>query len=249
MNRALIGTLCELLQLNHCLTKEYSYGPMPIPVQVAGDDYGYLKNSYITADQLSDDPPQYKIVSGFGPTKEAVAQQLINLAQTQLADGTPALTGKQLRKQYPDPSIWPNETDVVEVKKRRAIAINYLIRDLCQPFEANGPALPVPQLVQQILMQLDQQEPINRDDDIQINIDALSEVTQDMGESKLVREVARGRLNMNYEWQAAMQMAAQQMQMPMGGNGDAAKPATQQAAQPSQQDAAVREAPAPVKPL
>lgn len=224
-NRHVQGTIVEYLQLIHSLTKEFNHPQASIPVQAAGSDYGYLTNSYISAEELSDEPPQFVVVSGFGSTKEAVAQQLINLAQTADASGEPLLTAKQVRQQFPDQSIWPVETDIQEVKKRRAQAINYMIRDFCREFEEQNGELPaewIEPAAQQISEMLDEKERVERDDDFQLNIETLSELTQDTTESQLVRRVASLRQDMNYEAIAAMQ---QPMLAPANGD-DAVNGAT-----------------------
>jgi hypothetical protein len=232
--RHIQGALAEFLQLVHLLTREHA-GPYPIPVKTAGGEFGYMAQQYLYADQLSDDPPNFQVTSGFSSTMEAKGQQLFNLVAAKGADGLPLLTTKQFQKQYPDLSVWPVETDIIDVKKQRANAINYLIRDLCQQYkEQSGfdesqihprmleQAMEV--AAQEIWIQLDSIEEIQPDDDITINIEALSEITQDVSEDRLVRKVAQKRVLQNHEWQ-------RMMATPQGGGAPAGSPA-QTATQP-----------------
>jgi hypothetical protein len=232
--RHIQGVLAEFLQLVHLVTKEHA-GPYPIPVKTAGGEFGYMAQQYLYADQLSNDPPNFQVTSGFSSTLEAKGQQLFNLVAAKGADGLPLLTTKQFQKQYPDLSVWPVETDIIDVKKQRANAINYLIRDLVQQYkESSGfdesqihPRLLEQSLevaAQEIWIQLDSIEEIQPDDDITINIEALSEITQDVSEDRLVRKVAQKRVLQNHEWQ-------RMMAQPQGGGAPAGSPA-QTATQP-----------------
>lgn len=208
VNRALQGAICELLQIAHSLTKQYG-GPFPIPVQTAGDEFGHMASQYIYAEQLSDDPPRYVMTNGFGATKEALAQQLVNMVQLKGADGEAVLPTRQFRKQYPDRSLWPTESDVEDIKERRAATINENIREAVRAFlEQQGmddvPAQWVPQVAQQVWQQHGHAWRILRDDDPQMHVESLSELTQDETEHPVVRATAELVQDQYYEWLAMM---------------------------------------------
>jgi hypothetical protein len=236
VTRHIQGAIAEFLQLVHMITREHA-GPFPIPVKVAGGEFGYLAKQYLYAEELSEDPPNFQVTSGFSSTLEAKGQQLFNLVGAQGADGLPLLTTKQFQKQYPDLSVWPVETDLVDVKKQRAQAINYLIRDLVSQYKQTNQfdenAVP-PQwkeqaleiAAQEIWIELDGMEEIMDDDDPVINVEALSEITQDVSEDKLVRKVAQLRIRQNYDWQRMMQPQVE-------GGAAQQQTATQPGAQPS----------------
>jgi hypothetical protein len=123
------------------------------------------------------------------------------------------------------------------VKKQRAQAINYLIRDLVSQYKQTNQfdenAVP-PQwkeqaleiAAQEIWIELDGMEEIMDDDDPVINVEALSEITQDVSEDRLVRKVAQLRIRQNYDWQRMMQPQVE-------GGAAQQQTATQPGAQPS----------------
>lgn len=227
-NRGVHGSLVEFLGLCHALTKQHA-GDFPIPIRIAGQDYGHLRKDYIRAGEMGEEP-RFVVVSG-SATPESRNQQLLNLIQVKGADGQPLLTTAQLRKQYADPSIWPFETDITETKQRRAQAVNYAIRDAVNLFRDSNPdwdeeAFPphwkeqaVQYAAQQIFLGMKEEyREIARDDDPQMHINARSELTQDMSEDLLVRKVAALQQDLYYQWLAQQQPQpqAQPVQQPGG---------------------------------
>lgn len=227
-NRGIQGSVVEFLQLCHALTKEHA-GRFPIPIEVSGKDYGYMAKAYITADEMSDAAPNYTVTSA-GGTPEARMQQLLNLVTVSGADGFPLLTTKQLRKQSPDSSIWPIETDIDEVKERRVQARNYALRDMCDVWrEENGITdnNPLPlewtdRAAQQILEQFDASDPIERTDDLAQHINGLTELAQDPADDKLLRRTASKLIDVYMDWQANIAAQQQGQMAQVAPAGDAA---------------------------
>jgi hypothetical protein len=221
-NRGVQGSVVELLQIAHALTKEYA-GPVPIQIKAAGSDFGYLSSEYIYSHQLSDEPPNFRVTSGFASTLEARAQQLLGLAGMRGADGMPILTTKQLRKSYPDPSIFPHETDLEEVQTRRIQAINEAIRDKVRQAKQQYPELPpewIEPLAQQISQQCMSEYPPLRDDPWQRHVDGLSEITQDPASDPLEVRVAALRQEFCYNQLMVMQQQAMAAQAGPGAMSD-----------------------------
>ena len=207
-NRGIQGSVVEFLQLAHALTKEHA-GPFPIPIEVSGKDYGYMAKAYITAEEMSDVPPNFTVTSA-GGTPEARMQQLLNLVTVKGADGIPLLTTKQLRKQSPDSSIWPIETDIEEVKERRVQARNYQLREMCDAFkQQNGWTDDVPpewvdQAAMMIAAQFQNADRIERTDDPLMHINGLSELVQDPNEDLLLRRAASHMVDVFMGWMSQM---------------------------------------------
>lgn len=241
VNRSIQDALCESVQTGHALFK--TFGTAPMLVSIAGDEFGYLADSWIESDQLSEEPPQFDVVSGFGATLEARAQQLLNLAQTKGADGEPVLFTRQLRKLFPDKSLLPQETDIVEVRERRANAANHLIRQLAgqaqqqiQQMQEMVQQVPpewqqqaqmqmqqaAQMIPQQIEQQVFQQFPMEYTDVPQVHIDILDELIQDPSESDMVKTIARVRQQRYVQrafqiWESQAGHAQPQQGSPQGG--------------------------------
>jgi hypothetical protein len=268
INKQLQGAICELLQISHTLTRAYA-GPFPIPVQTAGPDAAFLAESYVYAQQLSEEPPRFTMSSGIGGTKEQQAQALLQLVGMKGADGEPLLRTRQFKKQYPDASMWPVETDVQEIMEQRAQAINYRLRDFARrkaqenPQLAEMPAQWLKQVAAQLYAEFDAQYPILRDDPTPVHLAALSELTQDVTEDPLCAALATVRQDFIYQWQQeqfdAQQQAAGQPQQPQqqapqtADGGRAARP-TQGGGAPQAQGAqpapnAVGQRVTPVQPV
>lgn len=250
-NRAVQGAIIELMQLCHALAKEFA-GPIPMPVRVSGDEFGYMAASYIYASDMSDEPPQFVVTSGMGATVEARAQALLQLSQMTGMDENgqpvPLLTAAELKKRYPDASLWPSGKDIQGLRDKRIQAINYGIRDAVRlfrqqnglPEEAQIPPQWLDLMADQILAQLEASRPqfqLRMDDDPAKHIEGLSEITQDPSADPLEVAVAASRQEMLYQWLAMQQMAQAQQQMAAQGgapqSGDAAGADVPQGAAPS----------------
>jgi hypothetical protein len=215
------------------------YGDVPWLVDVAGDEISHLIKPYIDRSQMSEEPPMYRLTSGFGATTEAKAQQLMNLwSMVDPVTGERAITTRQFKKQYPDRSLWPDELDPQEMRERRAKVVNQGIRGTVKQFreeygldpnQVNGLANPtVQQSAQYLWPMIDQQYPIMMDDDIEAHLEALSTMTQDESEDSIVRRIAMLRQDQFFAWLSGKQQAvAEQAAPPPKGAGGPAPQADQ----------------------
>ena len=207
------------------------YGDVPWLIDVAGDEIGHLIKPYIDRSQMSQEPPMYRLTSGFGATTEAKAQQLMNLwSMVDPVTGERAITTRQFKKQYPDRSLWPDELDPQEMRERRAKVVNQGIRGAVKQFrqeyqldpaQVTGLANPLVQQSAQFLWpMIDQQYPIMMDDDIEAHLEALSTMTQDESEDSIVRRIAMLRQDQFFAWLSGKQQAvAEQAEPPTKGGG------------------------------
>ena len=207
------------------------YGDVPWLIDVAGDEISHLIKPYIDRSQMSEEPPMYRLTSGFGATTEAKAQQLMNLwSMVDPVTGERAITTRQFKKQYPDRSLWPDELDPQEMRERRAKVVNQGIRGAVKQFrqeyqldptQLSGLANPLVQQSAQFLWpMIDQQYPIMMDDDIEAHLEALSTMTQDESEDSIVRRIAMLRQDQFFAWLSGKQQAvAEQAAPPPKGVG------------------------------
>ena len=207
------------------------YGDVPWLIDVAGDEIGHLIKPYIDRSQMSQEPPMYRLTSGFGATTEAKAQQLMNLwSMVDPVTGERAITTRQFKKQYPDRSLWPDELDPQEMRERRAKVVNQGIRGAVKQFrqeyqldptQVSGLANPLVQQSAQFLWpMIDQQYPIMMDADIEAHLEALSTMTQDESEDSIVRRIAMLRQDQFFAWLSGKQQAvAEQAAPPPKGVG------------------------------
>jgi hypothetical protein len=223
--------LTDFLQTCHAITREFN-GPVPIEVDIAGSEYGYLAKNYLHADEMSEQAPRFQVVSGFATSKEVIAQQLLNLVGMTGADGEPLLRTREFKKQYPDPSVWPQTRDIQEVMERRVLTRNQAIRDAVDEFRQSSqfpedaPPEWVEMAAQQVHMQLATSnadyEP-KRDDVPPMHIEGLSELTQDPAEDPIARRVAELVQDLYYEWMSMMQQP-QDGAVPTAEDGGGAQP-------------------------
>lgn len=219
------------------LYKEYA--DVPSVLDVLGDEAAYLADDYVSRDRLSDRPPHFQLVSGFGATTEAKGEQLMTLVTAMGADGQPLMTTQQFRAAWPDDSTYPEEENPHGMRVRRPRVINTHIRKMALQVYQSNPALAqlplghpqIQMLGQMLATQLDQQFPLLMDDDLLQHIDTLSLLTQDETEAPLTRATASFRQRMYYMWaqnqMLARQAAAQPTALPGGGEtggGEARQP-------------------------
>jgi hypothetical protein len=159
---------------------------------------------------LSDRPPQFKLVNSFGSSPDATKQEIIELMQLRGADGQPFLSTEQAQRLWPDP-ITVNSDDPTPVKRRRAKTIAKKIQTLATDFreqtgmQEQGRAHPWVQRAGMIVFyQAEQLYPRDRADLLEAHIAALEEVTQDETADPIARVAAQLRLELYYQWQAAM---------------------------------------------
>lgn len=234
-NQAFREACVEYAQLWWSLMKEY--GDVPWMIAAVGDEFEEMPEEYIDNTMLSDEPPAYKVVSGYGSTPEIKGRQLLDMVQRMGADQQPLLTTEEFRAQWPDGSLFDQNSDPKRAQKRRARRISNGIRRLAKQMRQQNqlPQEIPPQIAQQagmwVFQTAEQQYPRERSDDLQANIDALVELVQDETEDPVARAAGRMRLDLMYEWQAMMQPA-----MPMGApapGGSAQKQPTDQAFDPA----------------
>lgn len=197
---------CDFMARCHRQMK--AYGDVPWLIEILDGEFAHLAEPYVDNAKLSDSP-RYKLVNAFGPSPEARAQEILQLAQMTGADGEPFLTTREARKLYPNPVLFDDSSDPVAVQRRRAKTIATQFHTLAQRFRAeNGfeetdPSHPwVQQAATQVFYQMEQRFPRLRDDDLYAHLAALSEITQDETSDPIARAAARQRQALYYDWQA-----------------------------------------------
>lgn len=230
VNQRFQETVCDFMQLCWALFK--TYADVPWVIDIAGDEYGDIAEPYLDSSRVSDRPPAYRLVSGFGATPETRAQALLNLVVATGADGQPLMRTSTFKKAYPDPTLFADEADPKAMLERRAMRINEKIRKLTAQFrKENGlqPDQPLPpqwalMAGQQVFQKLQSDTPLLRDDNPQIHVTSLSEITQDESEDPIAREAAKLRQGLYYDWMAQIvaQQNAQRQQQDGGQEGQRA---------------------------
>lgn len=190
-------SLSEMLTTCQQLAKEYMVVPQAVTT-VTGEDFSYLARPYITQDELSDDPPHYEVVSGFGATMEAKANQLLNLRKAGL------LTDDEFWRMYPDSTMRPPEIGSQHLKRKRALeraeAIHVVAQGLRETMKDMAPRL-VPQAVQKV----QERYPVHWTDDPMMSVEALVQVVQDSQSDPIAVQIAEAFLG---QYRQMMQQAA-----------------------------------------
>lgn len=191
INKGIRDSIAEFCQLSHALATENMVVPDDIR-DITGDDLGYLAKPYLDREDLSDEPPEFVTVSGFGATAEDTANKLTALVQMQGADGQPLIPTDKFWKLFPDQTLAPAEVSARDVKEGRTQAINYaikeVVKDLRNQFQQGAS-----QYLEQAHAMLSQEfEPLP-DDIIPMHLEALSVLSQDEDEDPMVRMLARRR--------------------------------------------------------
>jgi hypothetical protein len=213
-----------------CWRVRKEFMDVPMILDVVGDELAHLAEPYVDRTMMSENPPVFTLVSGFGTSTEAKAQQLLNMFGMVDAKGEQLIGTREIRKLWPDNSLFPVMDDPQEVRERRPRIVNELIRQQAERFVQEQqmqfpewqPAMQDPMTAQAgeyISFVIDSMEPALQDDDLEANIEVLSLITQDPTESPLVRRTAMVRQGQYWEWLAARQAAVQQREMAMAGSG------------------------------
>lgn len=210
-----------------CWSNMKRYGHTPWLVSIVGADYDHLVEWYIDRSKLSERPPQFKLTNSFGPTPEMRAQEVLELMRIRGSDGKSFLSTDEARRIYPG-NLGLDPDDPTPVKRRRAKTIAKKLHVLAAQFrEQHGiqereRAHPNVQMAgQQVFYQAEELFPRDRADLLESHIASLEEITQDETADPIARIAARYRLELYYQWQAAM--AA----IPMPGNGSGGGSGTQ----------------------
>lgn len=206
VNRALRQSVVRVLQTGHRLAKRYMTLPYMLQ-HVVGEDLAYLAEPYIKASDLSDDPPEYTVVSGYGATPEAKTKQLMGYVTTKGSDGRPLMDTEEFWRLNPDQSIRPPEITAKHQVEARALwiikAITQVAADLREQF---GPQ--ADQFAEQAHQILMRDFPPRRDDPPQLHVRTLSQVTQDESADPIARQLATARQSIYFDILAGQ--AAQQ---------------------------------------
>ena len=204
----------DFARLNWKLFKEF--GDVPHMLDMVGDELQHLARPLVDREMLSEDAPQFQMVTGFGVSPEAEAQQIINLMNVRDYKGEGVLTAADAKRMWPDQNIFTDAEDPDEVRRRRPRAINRLIQDMAEQMLEQYPnavnEMGNPQTVQMarlIAMEVDKREGAMMDDDMEAHIDSLSLLTQDTTESPLIRTAAQMRQQQYFQWAAQKQQAQQ----------------------------------------
>ena len=201
---------------------------VPMLVDIVGEEFAHIAEPYVDRTMLSHNTPTFRLVSGFGTSTEAKAQQLMNMFGMMDSTGEEVLSTRQFRQQWPDQTLFGEQDDPQEYRERHARVVNQTIERMAEQMRAQFPGLPDrmndPSVLQAAVMgwqMVDQEKPILRDDDIGAHIDTLTLLTQDDTQDSLVRHIAMLRQDQYWQWAAAQQAAAQAQQMAMQAGGDA----------------------------
>ncbi len=198
-----------------------------------GDQYQHLVDPYIDNTRVSQNPPRYKLVNSWG-SPEVRTQELLDYLSLKGADGEVVLPTAEFRKMLPNPLIFGDRIDAKIAKQRRAATIGAAFRHQATLYrEQTGlqeTAMSHPWVQQAGMLVFQQMEVMYermQDDDLEMNIAAMSEITQDEMADAIARVAAKQRLGMLYQWQ--MQMAMQgQPQPQMGAQPQQGTPAPQE---------------------
>lgn len=222
-NIAFREAMSEYAQLAWALMKRY--GDVPWVVDAVGDEWEELPEEYIDNTMLSEQPPTYRVVSGYGATPEIKGRQLMTLFQLGL------LRPDEFRKQWPDGSLFSDEIDPLAAQRKRAKRVANHIRRISRQFRqeqgVQGTEMMDPEVQmagRAVFMLAEQRFPRLRDDDLQANLAALSEITQDETADGIARVAATLRQEPFWEWQAQMAAQAAPMMLGPGGGGGEAAP-------------------------
>lgn len=208
-NNSIRESLVELVQTGHALAAEH----MDIPQEVTGitgEDLSFLSEPYLTRDMLSDEPPMFEVVSGFGATPEATAKQLVELVGMQGADGKPLLTTDDFWRLYPDHSLRPPEIGAKHLREKHALTVNAVIEEIAKGLTGQFKDQAV-QLVPQAIQMLMQRFPPNLTDPPELHIETLDMIVQDDDTDPVAREIAKARQQF-YMMRMQAAMAPQQSQ-------------------------------------
>lgn len=215
----------DLAQLNWRLRKEFM--DVPTALEYVGDELAHMVEPYVDRTKMSERPPRFRLVSGFGTSTEAKAQQLLNLLGATDAAGVPILTAAQFKKQWPDQGLYAEMDDPRDVQERRPRIVNEMIRQTAEQYVEQmagqipgwQPSMADPytdQLGRIVEMEVAQTEDVLIDDDMELNISVLSIITQDPTEDPVARRAAMHRQMRYIMWMNNQQMAAQAAAAPPG---------------------------------
>jgi hypothetical protein len=200
-------------RLNWKIHKQYM--DVPDIIDVVGDELAHMAEPYVSRNVLSERPPVFTLVSGFGTSTEARAQQLMNMFGMVDQRGEQVLGTRELRKNWPDQSLFRQIDDPQEIREQRPIHINNTIRALARRVREQDPNIPImmrdpalQQIAQQLAIMVDMQHPTLMDDQLEMHIDRLSIITQDETEDPLARQIAVFRQQQFWQWLAEKQAAA-----------------------------------------
>ena len=120
--------------MGKCWRLMKSYGDVPWIVDVTGDEFAHLADTYIDRTKLSDDPPSFKLVSAFGSSPEQRAQEMLQLLGTTGADGGIVLSTAEFRKNYPFQTLFDDDSDPAAMQRRRPRVVNARIRKIAEDY-------------------------------------------------------------------------------------------------------------------
>jgi len=218
----------DMAQLAWRLRKNFM--DVPSVLEAVGEELAHMVQPYVDKTMMSRTPPRFRLVSGFGTSMEAKAQQLMNMLPMIDPLGEPVLTTRQFKKAFPDQSLYNEVDDPADVRERRPRVVNELIRQAAKRYtqQLQGqfvdpmtgepkwqPRMGDPmtqQLGQIVEMEVAQSEDVLMDDDMATNIDVLSIITQDTTEDPVARYAAQQRQMRYFMWLQGQQMATSQQQ-------------------------------------
>ena len=201
--------------LNWTLTREFADASFII--DIVGDEMAYVADPSINRNKLSKRPPIFTLTSGFGTSTESQAQQLLNMFGMVDQKGEQLLGTRELRRLWPDNSLFIHSDDSSQIREMRPVVINQSIRNISQQMREMYPQLPasmsdpmIQMAAQQGAQQVDAQHPALMDDSDEHHIEVLSILTQDETEDPLARRIAMFRQQQYWQRLAKKQKAAEE---------------------------------------
>jgi hypothetical protein len=236
-------TVCDFMQ--GCWKLMKAYGDVPWLLNVVGEEFEHLVNPEVGSQDLSEDPPQYRLTQAFGSTLEGRANEVITLSQT-IVEDRPLLGWDETRAAYPG-DVFGDSSDPRSVQKRRAKTVVAEIRRAADQAQAQleqaqqqlaavppmwqgqaqqALALQSQQVVPMVIQDIETRFPMKRSDDLMAFIGSLTELVQDETENPIARAVGEWKLDRYFEWQMMMaQGMGAPLQIPRPG--DEQKPTQQ----------------------
>jgi len=194
------------------------YMDVPMVLDNVGAELAHHAAGYVDRTMMSERPPVFTLVSAFGTSTEAKAQQLLNMYGMVDAKGEQLIGTRELRKLWPDNSLFVDSDDPQEVRERRPTVVNELIRQeakkVTEQFRQNyqqwQPSMAdrhTAMMGEYVAMVIDSMEPSMMDDDLLANIETLSIITQEPTEDPVARRAAMVRQGQYWQWLAEQQAA------------------------------------------
>ncbi len=196
------------------------FADVPWIIDNVGSEHAHIVGNQIDRTMVSKEVPTFRLVSGFGATPDARAEQLLNLVQMRGADGEVLMSTRQFRAAWPDKTVYRDTEDPMSVRERRPRFINAELRRQTKHMleQMAGQQMP-PDMMEKFVPAMEaaihQAYPVMPDDLLALHVQELGNITQDETELRPVRMVA-GLRQARYR-DILAELEAQQMEEPEEG--------------------------------